>query len=462
MRHKLLPPVLTALIVVGAMFAPTAPASVSAPYDGAYARGGALLFPDLLKNRDETVDSCEILPGGRLAVAGRFGDRQYATNHEPKLGVAIVRRFEHAKHVSARAWKLLKVPDKQTVVAQDFAADGSFAYVTANKKGGRLLSAHLFRVRADGRADRRFDGDGQITVDPIWKAGARQNSLDVTALSSGAVVVGSFDAAGSAIARYKRDGSLDPSWATNGVFSVAGSTAINGWAPILRSGTILESGSALLVSASDGAQPATARRVGLLKLNAAGAIDATFGINGLWLPPSPSSVSTAGTAYSQPGQLVRASVGADGVIAIAYADLADVGTGTSFDYRLASVDANGVTTATSPVVGSYFNGGDDGFPDRHPVEVGATRAGVTFAAAETYYSSGPGSYRGFAIGWWGDPSSVNAKIPINGGAPFVTDSFAPSPSGQYMYACGSYGGSGSKGKPPWQRKRVAVARIRLF
>lgn len=445
--------------------APTASAKSIAPYDPTYGVDGTLRLRSNATRVDQAVNRCEQVSGGAMAIAGVFGEGQFA-NKGARFATALVPGFSHPRSKTSSArWHAQRIPAGEQVVSIDFGSDGSLAYATAVRRGGKSTQVRLFRALRDGRADRRFGGDGEVVYSFSGPPQATSLSAPrVTALRDGGVLLSINQADGPKLIRFSRSGRESTRWGSEWNFQVTPGAEIKTFAPVMKGGIALEAADGdLIVSAGDAAEPLASRRTGLLKLTSGGAIDSSFGTGGLWLPPLPAGPAQTDplVPYSPPGQTLMARLDTAGRIAVLYADLANFETGVSFDYHLATVGADGQTVFSTPKVGSFFNGGDDGFPSSYPMGIAGTPDGVVFATGETYYGPYAGTFRGFATRWRAGATTANAYKAISTQSSFAADDFSPTPDGRYIYACGSNGRTSSKAKPPWQRKRVAIRRIKL-
>lgn len=450
------------LIAFALAVAPVASARSIAPYDSSYASGGTLRLSKYGSRLDQVVQRCELLASGKLGVAGRFGGGELSKGIG-KLATAVVNGYRKPRTAYLRTrWHGQRVPAGEDVIWIDFNADGSAVYLTGNNRG-KTNKVHVFRIGADGRAKRSFGGDGEITVSlGATSRFASSVTPRATALSDGGVLFSMRRDGSEELTRFDRNGDLATTWASGGKFAQIAASTFSTWTPVIRDGIALETADGgLIVGAADVNAAPGARRAGLLKLTANGAVDSSFGIAGLWLPPLPAGTAGGGLAYTQPGQTLQARLDPAGRIVVSYADLATNEVGTEFDFRLATVGADGQLVWSSPVIGEYFNGGDGGFPNSHPLVTAATADGAVFATGETYYGPYPGTYRGFATRWRTGATTADAHKSFIGARVFAADDFAPTADGHHVYACGSIGSTGKKAKPPWQRKRVALRRIEL-
>ena len=81
--------------------------------------------------------------------------------------------------------------------------------VAAGRSSGDFA---LARYNRDGSLDPSFDGDGRLTTD----FGGLDGAVDVDTYPTGTIVAAGFSSGDFALARYNRDGSLDPSFDGDG------------------------------------------------------------------------------------------------------------------------------------------------------------------------------------------------------------------------------------------------------
>lgn len=179
-------------------------------------------------------------------------------------------------------------------VVTDFGAVDS-AYAVAVQGDGRIVAAGLtdfqpgtgadfavVRYNQDGSLDSMFDGDGKVTGDVLApsndSAPGDFGGNPITVQSDGKiVVVGSTGHAAGldfAVARYHRDGSLDPDFGTGGqVTTKFGGHAAGESVAIQTDGKIVVAGSAQ--------QDSTGTNFALARYNPDGTLDTYFGSGGI-------------------------------------------------------------------------------------------------------------------------------------------------------------------------------------
>lgn len=282
----------------------------------------------------ETLVLAAILPDGRLDPS--FGAAGVATTRTPHgfddvigavafqgdrilvgagtnqtYGDAVLYRLTHTGKLDATFGDagvsvISSVPPDSgafpsTIKAIAFQSDGKI--IVAGIQGPIIFdppptgSFALARLSGDGRLDTTFGVGGKVKTDFPDHYYASVNSLVV--LPDGRIVAGGDALRGDmfgpasdyVIARYRSDGSLDPSFGQGGLASVAfGATAREGLSDVL-----LQADGRLILS---GGNADEASNVALARLTAGGAVDATFADGGRAVypasPPTTSEILTWG------------------------------------------------------------------------------------------------------------------------------------------------------------------------
>ncbi len=249
-------------------------------------------------------------------------------------------------------------PDGKIVAAGTVAAGGTdFA---------------LARYNADGSLDTSFGPDGTVTTD----FGGDDAANSVLIQPNGKIVAaGVSDAGGTndfALARYNPDGSLDPSFGTNGLM-----TTNFGGADIIFEIIRQPDGKIIAVGVSDAGGT---NDFALARYNTNGSLDTSFGTNGL-VTTNFGGSDTALAAILQP----------DGkIVAVGQSDA-----GGTIDFALARYNPNGsldTSFGTNGLVRTNLGGGTDSAssaalqPDGKIVVAGSSDAGGTVDFAVARYN----------------------------------------------------------------------------
>lgn len=144
----------------------------------------------------------------------------------------------------------------------------------------------LFRFTPDGLPDAGFGSNGMVDL-PATIGGS---GMAIAAQPDGKVLVaamGTLSPYPWVVARFESDGSLDPSFGTNGIVSLSGFwTTSSSSRPVAIALQPVAGGTRILVSGRTGGVGG-APPIGLIGLTASGALDATFGTNGVALGSGP-------------------------------------------------------------------------------------------------------------------------------------------------------------------------------
>jgi uncharacterized delta-60 repeat protein len=155
--------------------------------------------------------------------------------------------------------------------------DGKMVVAGWTTRDGRTRPA-LVRLTADGALDRSFGGTGRVVAD-VGAADARAHAIALR--PDGGIVVAGSAADDVLVASYRRDGTLDRSFADGGTLVVDAGGADAALALALAGdGAVVVAGTATFAQAGG---PAPAARVVLVRLTADGKRDASFGGAGVVL-----------------------------------------------------------------------------------------------------------------------------------------------------------------------------------
>jgi uncharacterized delta-60 repeat protein/uncharacterized repeat protein (TIGR02059 family) len=134
----------------------------------------------------------------------------------------------------------------------------------------------LVRYNADGSFDTTFDGDGKVTTN----LGGREEAESVTVESDGKIVVAGYTGISSsgggdfAVVRYNSNGSLDTSFGANG--KVITNVGVEDYVHSL----IVQSDHKIVVIGESGISSSGGSDFALVRYNADGSLDTTFGVAG--------------------------------------------------------------------------------------------------------------------------------------------------------------------------------------
>lgn len=140
----------------------------------------------------------------------------------------------------------------------------------------------MVRFNPDGTRDLSFGTNGIVTTD--WAGNEKANKILLQGDGKILLVgyVSSVDDIDMAVARYNADGSLDQSFASNGVAQIDFQN--NYFWQAARAACLQNDGKIVLAGYTDVLNEATQSfdsRFGLLRLNTSGVLDTTFGVDGI-------------------------------------------------------------------------------------------------------------------------------------------------------------------------------------
>lgn len=467
MRMNRLPTRSLACGIFVALLAVAAPAGAATKYDTSYQNGGTLLLPAIKGIYGQVAQTCEVA-GKSLHVAGRFGYNGISApsgwSKRQSLAVTSVRvasRQPMTLGVARVKWKKQRIPTGHTVLSSDFDTAGGFAYITsAYRKADRKNRIVLFRVAPNGRRVSSFGRNGYVTITDSESASFSNSNLRVIALANGKVLLLAQSKKAQVLMRLTAKGKADSSWGSGGVVELPLPKALP-YLPVdsLDSASVTADGGVLIAASGTPTNPQPTK-LGVLKLTASGKVASGWADNGFWTPPVPKVASV----YSSVGLSLLTTERKGGDLSVLYGDVSEVELGSEFDLKVAYVDEEtGVTTSSSESLGTYYNGGDDGFPDGAPWLLGASSGGPIFALVASYYENPGGSFRGEAVRLGQSNATLETRRGINNTG-FATGAFATDPASKYLYFCGTFGSTSKKAKNPLmraQRKNVAIRRMAL-
>lgn len=423
--------------------------------DPKFGTSGTLTLPRISGHVGNVAGTCRVV-GNRIFISGTSGYR----SSRQRQAIASVKLKSHSG--AGARWTTRKIPTDQQIVAETFAPDGSYLWVTQPRKAAQAGDLTLRRAKPSGALDRSFGDRGAVKLTIPGFAPDFVGSTSILVRKDRRVVVVSTDKTNVNFRQLTARGSLDASWATNGSLSLPRPQK-RGTLPvgIEKAASLLKDGGMLVAAGAAPGQPAT-QSARIFKLTAAGAVDTTWGDGGAWTPPTPSS----SPAFSQLGISLLTGELSGGTYTVLYADSFPAEIGFTSTLRVAYVNAeNGLTriVAKKPA-GSYYNGGDTGSPDTNPWRLFGVASEPVFAFDATYFDHTGGSFRGnvsvFGPSGTGGTRRLQRQIATNS---ISNSDFAVGP-GRSLYWCGAVGSTSTKrGKLADRglRTRVAIQRFQF-
>jgi uncharacterized delta-60 repeat protein len=187
-----------------------------------------------------------------------------------------------------------------TDLAYDLAVQSDGKIIAAGFATVTIPDFAMARYNADGSLDTTFDGDGKLTTD---MTGIRDGIISVELQTDGKIVAAGFNQYTTianddfAVARYNADGSLDTSFDGDGRVI----TDLAGWNDVAYGLALLEDGRMVAV----GTGVFNRYDFGAVRYNADGSLDSTFAEDGILLSDLYGSIdSVAAAALQRDGKVV--------------------------------------------------------------------------------------------------------------------------------------------------------------
>lgn len=166
-------------------------------------------------------------------------------------------------------------------------ADGKIVVVGFTDEGtpvtdGSQRVAAIARLNTDGSLDATFDGDGLATVD--FPNGANDQFNAVVIQPDGRIIAAGYNDGGLAdfaIARFNTDGSLDTTFSADGWHRFTFGAPTYGGEERCQDLALQHDGAIVLVGYTNLTDPGEPFDVAIARLDATGALDTTFGTDGL-------------------------------------------------------------------------------------------------------------------------------------------------------------------------------------
>lgn len=279
-------------LVVSLSVAPSSAAAAPGDLDGSFGGDGIVTTAFGSAGEDDGAYAMAIQADGKIVLAGDHqGDFAIARyNADGSLdasfdGDVAMPGFPGNGRVTTdiavgidRAHAVLVQPDGDIVAA---GVEGTLA--SNSPLGGNFA---LVRYNADGTLDTGFAGDGKVTTEFILDSAAHAVALQGDGKIVAAGWASSFSQGDDfAVARYNADGTLDPSFDSDGMAttSYCPSDSCNDRAHAVR---IQEDGKLILAGHAEPAAAGTFdSHFGLARYNADGTLDGSFSGDGLTTTP---------------------------------------------------------------------------------------------------------------------------------------------------------------------------------
>jgi uncharacterized delta-60 repeat protein len=247
-------------------------------------------------NNDDTPIAVRVLPDGRLLVAGTssaglsseggsdFAIARFNSDGSPDMSFGNLGRARTNFGAAVIPGPGVPPPTPSFDVAHDLVllSDGRFLVSGRSDAAGLGTDFALARYNADGSPDNSFNGTGKVTTD-FAGGDDSAHAIAIDSRSGQIVAAGSATLTGGAIAfataRYRADGTLDSSFATGGMVT----TSIYGQDDEAFAVAIGSKGQITVAGAAT--TGTTGSDIALVRYTSKGALDKTFGSNGIVVTP---------------------------------------------------------------------------------------------------------------------------------------------------------------------------------
>jgi uncharacterized delta-60 repeat protein len=336
--------VVQALVVGAALLGAASALALPGDLDSSFGAGG-LVTTDFASSSDE-ANALTAQYGGKLVAAGLtgndFGLVRYNADGSVDMSFGNSGKVDTSFSVFAQAIDVIKLPSNDLVAAGS-TGDGDFA---------------LARYQKDGSLDPSFDGDGQVKTS--FGASIAAGAAAVVRQTDNKLVAGGVANDDFALARYKKDGSLDSTFGTGGLVG----TQVGANRDEIHA--LLLQGDGKIVAAGVTFDAFATGDFALARYNTDGTLDSSFGTNGI--------VTTDFNSTSDRG--LAAVLQADGKIVVAGESGNDV--------ALARYNPDGTLDSTFGTGGKVTT--DFGIEEARASAVGLDSAG-NIVAAGTFFTS---------------------------------------------------------------------------
>jgi len=295
---------------------------------------GGIVVTDFNGSIDDAAFAIAVQPDGKILAAG------YAFSFASNYDFALVRYLPDGSLDAGFGMN--------GKVATDFHGSSDVAFAIALQPDGKIIAAGyalrldgpafdfaLARYNADGSLDASFGVGGKVTTDfdRGWdQAHALLLQPDGKIVVAGEAAIGGA-ATDFALARYNADGSLDTS------FGAAGKVTTRFAGGFDRANTIVLQADGKIVAAGSATSRATGPDFALVRYNADGSLDATFGIDGRVV----TDFSAGGGIFANSDGASSAALQSDGKIVVAGASTHEP---TFIDFVLARYNPDGSLDAS--------------------------------------------------------------------------------------------------------------------
>ncbi len=446
---------LLALVVAIPAVAISQPAVAAPMWD----EPNVLSLPSMGRSSRQSVDSCEFLSNGALALTGKAGawlpGGQQTKRSASRFMTAIVNTSGRVEGARSRSWVSAQLPRNHKELASDFSPAGSFAYVSSPLSDKRSTTFVLRKRSANGKRGRRFGRRGTVTLK--LSAQRTQNfwtRANVLLLKDGGVLLAINRHDGLRLVRYTRSGRR-AEWGKNGILRLAGSTLNYWFLPTSAVTPLLETnaGGIIVAASARPGESSSGGSLGILALDSRGNVDGSFADRGLWTPPGGTDVNTSPTP---PGAVMQVLESSEGFTVLHANGGPRSQIGFALELYASRLSRAGQMISISGKIDEATNQGDGGFPLTRPFDFAATDRGWHYSSAQTFpYRTGATSHGVNAL--WSGEAGGGTTRQIYFHDRFLPVGTATTIRGHSVYMCGARDASLSRHKKSWAVFRPALA-----
>lgn len=430
-------------------------AAGAATYDSSFHSGAALLR-GFHGTRGAAAQTCRVV-GSKIYVSSVFGygrppgsgKRIFATN-----AISISGRA----HAAGASWRRQGVKNSDRVIAQAFASDGSFVFVSQPVRYSEETHLTVYRTRVDQHRDKSFGHNGTLPIYLDTHPIAGINAAGGISIGKdGSLLLTVQTAATIEAIRITSAGKVDTTWGSNGVVTFPLPQKTTYFLPFLTtSARLLDDGSAIVAAGGVPGSNSPNDSGGLVHLNSNGSLDTAFASGGFWTAPAPANPA----AYWSVGRPMLTAQRSDGTIEVVYGDSqagTDLFEGTT-TLRRALIFGAGSTQPLNADLGASKE-------SARLWLLQETAVGTAFGFGRYQLGAGSGTFE-TVVARLANSTSIKqkpAQVKINTNG-FATGAWTADPATGRIYACGSLGRTSNRLGNPGDRnlsKQIAIRRLAL-
>ncbi len=257
--------------------------------DASFGAGGIVLTP--FEIRDVTASSVAIQADGKIVVVGRNASTsgfivvRYTPNGSLDTSFGTGGKVFTNFNIGGGASAVMLQPDGKIVAA---------GAANIQNPGFFISGFALARYNTDGSLDSGFGAGGKVIHAVPGTISGGSGISDVALQPDGKIVATGWSEPGTAIVRYNANGSIDTSFAQNGIFTTEANFNVSSGIALQSNGKIVAFGSA----------GNNSRAFAVARLNPNGTPDTSFGTNGRVITPINSNSGAADGAVQSDGKIL--------------------------------------------------------------------------------------------------------------------------------------------------------------